>query len=227
MICIYHTKLRKVEGFEMKKQLVTTIIAISFLGLTGNVFAATNEESAAELNSLKQRIADLEIKMQAQSQDTAKAAAQKKENDKLKFSGDFRIRSVWNDGPATFEQRVRLALTDKVNDNTTFYVRWAVMNNNQMGTTARGNDNLPSTSKDDDRTAQDRNIVSDAYMKVDKLFGSNTSVTMGRFGQDIGATGYWNSEGNIGLIDGVKFDTKVEKLRTTVGFANWSPLCIP
>lgn len=208
----------------MKKPLVTAIVAFSFWGLTGSAFAATTEDYTAELNSLKLRMNELETKMQVQKQEAAKEAKKKAEDEKLKFSGDFRIRSVWNGGAASFDQRVRLALTDKVNDNTTFYVRWAVMNNNQMGTTARGNDNLPSTSKDDDRTAQDRNIVSDAYMKVDKLFGSHTSVTMGRFGQDIGATGYWNSEGNIGLIDGIKFDTKIDKLRATVGFANWSPL---
>jgi hypothetical protein len=218
---MYHTKLRKVEGFEMKKQLVTTIVAISFLGLTGNAFAATNEDYTAELDSLKQRMVELETKIQAQP----KAATETtKKTDNLKFSGDFRIRSVWNGGPAAFEQRVRLALTDKVNDNTTFYVRWAVMNNNQMGTTSRSNVNVINTSKDVDMSAQDSNIVSDAYMKVDKLFGSNTSVTMGRFGQDIGATGYWNSAGNIGLIDGIKFNTDEGNLHTTVGFANWSPL---
>lgn len=206
----------------MKKQLVTTIAAISFLGLTGNAFATTNEDYATELNSLKQRMAELESKVQKQA--AKKEAPKKEEMDKLRVNGDFRIRSVWNGGPAGFDQRVRLALTDRVNDNTTFYVRWAVMNNSQMGTTARGNDNIPSNSKDPDLSAQDRNIVSDAYMKVNHLFGSNTSVTMGRFGQDIGATGFWNSEGNIGLIDGIKIDTQIDKLRAIVGYANWSPL---
>ncbi|MEN6567606.1 MAG: hypothetical protein ABFC57_15080 [Veillonellales bacterium] len=207
----------------MKKRLVTSIAMIIILGSTSSVFAAASEDYSAELAMLKQRMAQLEAKMQAQATNT-KAVTKSDEKDNLKFSGDFRVRSVWNGGPATFQERVRLALTDKVNDNTTFYVRWAVMNNNQMGTTARYNDVLPNTSTDDDMSAQDRNIVSDAYMRVDNLFGTKNSVTMGRFGQDIGATGYWNSAGNIGLVDGIKFDTKVNDLKATVGFANWSPL---
>lgn len=207
----------------MKKRLATAILMSLLLSGANIGFAAPSEDYSAELNALKQRMAELEAKMQA-SDTKGKDKTKAKTDDKFKFSGDFRVRSVWSGGPATFEERVRLALTNQVNDNTTFYVRWAVMNNNQMGTTARYNDVLPNNSTDDDMSAQDRNIVSDAYMRVDNLFGTKNSVTLGRFGQDIGATNYWNSAGNIGLIDGIKFDTKVNDLKATIGFANWSAL---
>lgn len=211
----------------MKKKLATMLAMLLMLGSTSQVFAADAASTdtgdyAAELKILKERVSQLETKMQQSAK--PKTPKQSSALEKLQVGGDFRIRSVWNGGPAGFDERVRLALTDKVNDNTTFYVRWAVMKDNAMGTTSKNNDSMIPNADDDNLSATDNNLVSDAYLKIDDLFGTKNSVTMGRFGQTVGATGFWNSAGTLGLIDGIKFETKINDLTATVGFADWSPL---
>ncbi|MPN26217.1 hypothetical protein SDC9_173641 [bioreactor metagenome] len=74
--------------------------------------------------------------------------------------------------------------------NSTFYSRWYVMANNEMGRTINDTSGLNDTRDYADFDAKDKNLVSDAYIKYNKFLGSKNSVTFGRFGQDLGATKY-------------------------------------
>lgn len=215
----------------MKKLVTCAFSMILLFGGATSAFAATSEDYSAELDVLKKQVTEIEAKLKTADTnktetDTKDKEKKTKANDTWNFDGDFRVRSIWNGGAATFAERVRLAVTEKASDTTSFYARWALMNNNQMGTTTRLNDSLlpTKTSVDPDMSSTDNNILSDAYMRIDKLFGTDNVLTIGRFGQDVGATGFWNSAGTYGLLDGVKVDTVSDNLETTVGFANWSPL---
>jgi hypothetical protein len=191
----------------MKKGVVITLTLMFVCSIAGTAFAATNADYAQELDSLKVRMAELEKMLK-----TSKAAPAKSDN-KLSFAGsDFRIRWIndgADDGDSTFQERVRLNMDYKVNDNVTFNARWRVVNENEFGKTGS--------------VGKDGYMLSDANVAMKNVMG--TTMTMGRFSQNFGATGYWNSSA-IGLIDGVKF-TAGKDVKVTAGFANFGAFTSP
>lgn len=202
----------------MNKKLIASLALMFSVGLGGTSFAAVDTDYTAEIEALKQRIADLEKK----ANEKPKAFAAKRD-DGLKLGGDFRIRYIDDhSGDTSVEQRVRLELQKKIDKNASFYGRWYVMNNNEMGRTINDTSGLNDTRDYPDFDAKDKNQVSDAYIEINKFMGSPNTLTFGRFGQDIGATKYWSSAGSLGMIDGIKADIG-KKQNVTVGFANWSP----
>jgi len=154
-------------------------------------------EFAAELNNLGVRVSKLE----------ANASS-------IKFSGDARLRYV--DTGATgdaqkFSQRFRLNMTSNVNDNTSFYGRFMVLNHNEMGTY--------NTAVND--TQLDRFNVTDAAFTTKNFLG--TSLTVGRFSQVMGQTTYFMN--TVGGVDGAKI-VAGNKVKVTAGFANFKPYAV-
>ncbi len=147
-------------------------------------------EFAAELNNLGVRVAKLE-----------------KNASTIKISGDARLRYVHVDkgtaNPA-FAQRWRLVATADINDTTSFYGRWMVMNHNGFGTyNANG-----STSV---------NLLTDATLTVKNLM-SNVSVRGGRYSLNLGETAYL--AGTTGGLDGIEFTWKEGKSALQLGYAD-------
>lgn len=203
----------------MKRCLAVIAVAAFLMNGSAVAFAAEGTDYAAEIKAMKTRIAELESKMQAADKKKPAKAGE----DKVKFGGDFRVRYV-NSDSYSFEQRVRLNLKYKVSDDIDFNARWVVMKDNQMGLTSNYNNQLPNTSNDPNLEATDLNTISDAYVTVKRFLGGDGSFVLGRFGQDIGATRFWNSSGTFGMIDGFKYNTSFGAVKTTIGYANWSPL---
>lgn len=215
--------IKQKEGDKMKKLISASIALLVSLGFNGSVLAASNSENAAEIESLKARIAVLEKGMKEQKEEKGNVKVSTKAKDDWKFGGDFRIRYVdKHDGDPAFEQRVRLGLTHKITEDISFYGRWFIMKDNEMGLSGANNDSLDPAHYSDyaDNDAADNNLLSDAYIRAKSFLGPNT-FTMGRFGQSLGATTYWSSAGTLGLIDGFKVDIGKDQ-NITLGFANWS-----
>jgi len=200
----------------MKKKLALSLALMFSLGITGTAFAAAAPDMAAELASLKARMVELEKSMAI-----AKVAKKDKQENKLSFDGsDFRIRWIKDGadgGDSALMERIRLNMNYKVNDDITFNTRWRVLNENELGTA--GSSGISPAIQ-----GKDSYFVSDANMAIKNVLGS--TMTMGRFSQTFGATGYWNST-TIGLIDGVKFDTKIDKVKLTAGYANFGAFANP
>ena len=144
-------------------------------------------EFAAELNNLGVRVAKLE-----------------KNASTIKFSGDVRLRYVHTDKGATnptFAQRFRLVAQADVNETTSFYGRWHVMNHNTMGTYTQGKSN----------------IITDANMTMKNVF-TNVSARAGRYSLNLGETAYF--AGTTGGLDGLEFTWKEGKSALAFGYAD-------
>lgn len=196
----------------MKKHLTTGLAAVVVLAMSARVFAQpTVEEQETEIASLKARLAVIETQMKEQQIERDKTNAELKKKAKapandFTFYGDARVRAIDSGDGYGFEQRVRLNLEKKVNYDMTFKMRAIMMDENELGTT--GTDDVKSK-------------IDIAYMKFNHLYGdSNSSLKIGRFGQSFGKTGYWSSEGSLGMYDGVEFMTG-NKLKVTAGFGDW------
>lgn len=196
----------------MKKQLATGLTVVVILGMSGSVFAQpTVEEQEAEIASLKARLAVIEtqIKEQQVQQDKTNAAMKKKTKETTNdftIYGDARVRSIDSGDGYGFQERVRVNLEKQVNKDTTFRIRSIMMNENELGTT--GDTDVKSK-------------IDNAYMQFNNLYGDkNSSLRIGRFGQSFGKTGYWSSEGSLGMYDGLEFTTG-NKLKVSTGFGDW------
>jgi len=188
----------------MKKKMVFSLSLALMMSVAGTVFASpstSSDANAKELADLKTRIAALEKGMQTKAN---------KSDNKIDFQGsDLRVRWI-NDGAkngnSVFEQRVRLNMNYKVNEDIAFNARWRVMNENEFGTSG----------------SKDVNTLSDANVIMKNTFGTAATTTIGRFGHDFGATSYWNSTG-WGLIDGFKITTGKD-VKIATGFASFKNL---
>ena len=143
--------------------------------------------------------------------------------------GDIRAKLDHED---VLTQRFRVSIEHPVGDTMRFKGRWAVMNNNEYGlSTAYAKqlfkwNNANAYNRDNiypDFAGADNNWISDAYIEMDRVFGSTLSI--GRFGHTFGATGFWSDAETSGGIDGVKasFDFREGKDNITIGYANFSP----
>ncbi len=122
----------------------------------------------------------------------------------IAVSGDARMRWIDNgSGNTKFSERLRLDLKATVNENTGFYGRIMALNHNELGTY--------KTSTDSDRI-----VVTDAAFTTRNFY--NTTVTVGRFTQQMDPGGYWMS--TVGGVDGLKIATG-KMLKMTAGFANF------
>ena len=193
----------------MKKKLALSLALMFSLGMTGTTFAASEPDMAAELASLKARMAEMEKSMAA-----AKVSKKNDKDNKLSFDGsDFRIRWIKDgkdNGDSALMERVRLNMNYKVNDDITFNARWRLENENELGKTGV--------------VGKDGYLISDANVAIKNVLGS--TMTLGRFSQAFGATGYWNST-SLGLIDGIKFTTKIDGVNVTAGYANFGAYTAP
>lgn len=200
--------MTKGEGKLMSKAFIVTLTIVFALGIGSTAFAAVDPDYAREIEGLKTRIVQLEQAMKA-----AAVKKEAKEENRLNFDGsDFRIRWIKdgaNKGDSTFQERVRLNMNYLVNDDVAFNARWRVENENELGKTGS--------------VGKDGYMLSDANVIMKNVIG--TTMTLGRFSQGFGATGYWNST-TIGLIDGAKVSFGKD-LKVTVGFANFGAYTAP
>ncbi|MDR7866239.1 MAG: S-layer homology domain-containing protein [Sporomusaceae bacterium] len=144
-------------------------------------------EFAAELNNLGVRVAKLE-----------------KNASTIKMSGDARLRYIHQDKGAanpSFAQRFRLVAQADVNDTTSFYGRWMVLNHNTMGTY---------------NTAAS-NVITDANLTM-KGFMPNFDLKAGRYSLNLGETTYY--AGTTGGFDGVELTWKQGKAAFNFGYAD-------
>lgn len=160
-------------------------------------------EFAAELNNLGVRVAKLE-----------------KNASNIKLSGDVRLRYVHVDkgtNNPTFAQRFRLVATADVNDTTSFYARWQVLNHNTMGTYGQTYTIPDYTNQVSALTTTSTNVISDANMTV-KNFLPNISAKAGRYSLNLGeTTGF---AGTTGGFDGIEFTWKEGKAAVQLGYAD-------
>ncbi|HWR06318.1 S-layer homology domain-containing protein [Sporomusa sp.] len=135
-----------------------------------------------------------------------KVSKQAKKASGLVMSGDARLR--WIDdgsGNTKFAERFRINMSAEVNADTSFYGRIVALNHNELGTYKTSTDN-------------DRLNVADAAFTTRNFYG--TTVTVGRFSQQMDPGGYWMN--TTGGVDGIKV-TAGNKLKVTAGFANFGP----
>ena len=200
--------MTKREGKLMSKAFIVTLTLVLALGIGSTALAAADPDYAREIEGLKARITQLEQTMKA-----AAVKKEAKEENRLNFNGsDFRIRWIKdgaNKGNSTFQERVRLNMNYLVNDDVTFNARWRVENENELGKTGS--------------VGKDGYMLSDANVIMKNVVG--TTMTLGRFSQGFGATGYWNST-TIGLIDGVKVSAGKD-LKVNFGYANFGAYTAP
>ncbi|SFL55022.1 hypothetical protein [Pelosinus propionicus] len=134
------------------------------------------------------------------------AVKTEKKTGSIAISGDARVRWVDNgSGNTAFGQRFRLNLNADLNENTSFYGRLVGLNQNEFGTYSNS-------------SGLDRFNVADAAITTKNFYG--TSLTVGRFSQQMDVGGYWMN--TSGGVDGMKV-TAGNKLKVTAGFANFSP----
>ena len=146
-------------------------------------------EFSSELNNLGVRVGNLEKKVGT-----------------VKFGGDARVRWVNKDNvDSDFHQRVRLVGQGDINENTSVYLRWMVLNHNEFGTY-----NTAAT-----------NVMSDAYITHKGLMG-NTDAKVGRYSLNLGQTTYF--AGTTGMIDGAELKYTNSKMSLAGGYADTNAL---
>jgi hypothetical protein len=144
-------------------------------------------EFAAELNNLGVRVAKLE-----------------KNASNIKLSGDVRLRYVHTDkgkDNPTFAQRFRLVAQADVNDTTSFYARWHVLNHNTMGTYVYAK----------------TNALTDANITIKNLL-SNVTARAGRNSVKLDMVGVVAD--TTGGMDGLELTWKEGKSALTFGYAD-------
>ncbi|GBG58020.1 S-layer protein [Sporomusaceae bacterium FL31] len=169
-------------------------------------------EFSAELNNLGVRVAKLEA---SQSN--------------IKFSADARVRWTQTDraavvgtgtvanpqypaekGDNQFKYRFILNMSANVNENTSFSGKLMTNGHQTLGDNDSGNVGYAD---------QDGNVrVAEMALTTKNVLDTGTAVTVGRFSQKVGTTGYLLA--TTGMVDGIKaaFGNKV-KVQT--GFANF------
>ncbi len=146
--------------------------------------------------------------------------------------GDIRAKYAKVGHEDVLTNRFRVSIEHPVGDTMRFKGRWAVMNNNEYGLSTSyakqlfrwNNANVYNSNQTyPDFAGADNNWISDAYIEMDRVFGSTLSI--GRFGHTFGATGFWSDAETCGGIDGVKasFDLRGGKDNITIGYANFAP----
>lgn len=200
-----------------KKCLAATLALAISLGLAGTSFAAPTQQ---DIDQLKKEIAELNMQLKVEQR---KAQVMEKAKDKKadwQFKGDARIKYAESASDSKMLERVRISVDHDMGKDVRFHARWNVMNDNEFGLTNRNAASLYSRSTYyySDFSGADNNWLSDAYVEMDKFLGADT-VTIGRFGQTFGATGFWSDAQTNGGIDGIKLD--LDNKRLTVGFANF------
>lgn len=207
----------KIGDVSMRRKITSVLTAAVVLGSMGTAFAADVDSEKAELNTLKERLAVLESKIAAQdkkinNQEKETKALQEYNKNDFKIGGDARLRyidegSVSKGKGSKFDERFRLTMEKRVNDNASFFSRWVVVNNNRFGQTGEKDNNI---------------LVSNAAFKFNNFMNTkNLELSAGRFGQDFGATQYLLAEAT-GRMDGVKLTQTTDKLQYTVGYADLS-----
>ena len=145
---------------------------------------------------------------------------------------DARTKYAKVDHEDVLTNRFRVSMNAPVGDTMRFKARWAVMNNNEYGLSGNyakglfrynGAEVYDKNRRYPDYSSADNNWMSDAYIEMDRVFGSTLSI--GRFGHTFGATGFWSDAETSGGIDGVKasFDFREGKDNLTIGYANFGP----
>lgn len=164
-------------------------------------------EFAAELNNLGVRVAKLE----------ANASP-------TKITGDVRIRFIDLHDPTKtndFYERIRLNMTAKINDDTTFYGRLmtgyldqgtGTLVTGPAGNTGDGNPNKSSFL-----------IVGNAQMTTKNVFDTGATLILGRQNwQGVDPVGYVVSA-PTGMLDAVQLAFKVDQADLSVGYGDFSP----
>lgn len=144
-------------------------------------------EFSKELNDLGVRVAKLE---KAQSG--------------VKFSGDARVRWIdadRADGKTNFQERVRMYMNGKINEETDFTVKWMWADHTTFGNSDKGTVNMY-----------------EAYASHKGLLGEGTVAKLGRMSQVVGMMGYYlDSTGNF---DGIEVVVPADNLTFTGVFAD-------
>lgn len=190
---------------------LTTLIGINHPLYASDAIETNGDTQNEEIVLLQNRLSALEQELQtlkSQQESTASVKPEKKASslDSVKLYGDARIRAIDSGDGYKFQQRVRLNFEKQLDDHANFRIRSLFMNENEVGTTG---------DKDSHST------IDNAYIEYKKLNNDpSTSVKIGRFGQTFGSTGYWASEGNLGMYDGIEFTTG-KKVKASIGFGDW------
>jgi hypothetical protein len=150
-------------------------------------------EYAAELNNLGVRVAKLEA---SQSN--------------IKMTGDARVRYVNTADDKDFTYRLILGLGANVNENTSFSGKIMTDGHRALGDSDEAAGKVNGV--------RDGLVVSEMALTTKNVLGTGSAVTVGRFSQKIGQTGYFLA--TTGQVDGIKaaFGNKV---KVQAGFANF------
>lgn len=213
------------------KKIIAMMLSTAFsLNVAAIASAAPTPEQLdalrAEIKELRQV---LKVEKAKHKYEKAKDVERSKE---WNVHGDIRAKYAKVDHDDVMANRFRVSIDHQVGDTMRFKGRWAVMNNNEYGlSTAYSKglyrwNNTNAYNRDNiypDFDGADNNWISDAYIEMDRVFGS--TFTIGRFGHTFGATGFWSDAETSGGIDGVKasFDFREGKDNLTIGYANFGP----
>ena len=216
---------------ENSKKYIAMLLSTAFsLNVAAVASAAPSPE---QLDALRAEIKELRQVLKVEKAKHKYQKAKDKERAKeLDIHVDARTKYAKVGHEDVLTNRFRVSMNAPVGDTMRFKARWAVMNNNEYGLSSNYSNSLyrwngdkinSSANTYPDFTSADNNWLSDAYVEMDRVFGSTLSI--GRFGHTFGATGFWSDAETCGGIDGVKasFDLRGGKDNITIGYANFSP----
>ena len=203
------------------------MLTAAVTGSTASVAMAA--PTRAEYEALKAEINDLTKQLQVEeAKDTYRAKKNAKhvspwQTPNWDVSGDARFKFASQNNQSKSMERLRVSVDHRLSKEINFHVRWNVMDDNEFGLSSKRADTLYSDTgsyRYPDFQANDNNWLSHLYVSMDNCLHI-PQVTIGRFGQTFGATGFWGSE-DKGGIDGIKMEL-AKNHRLTVGFADFSP----
>lgn len=197
----------------MKKYLAAAMLVSLSLGFAGTAFAAEAQDASdIKYQQLQAKVAALRAQIAEARAENKKIEKKKEESNvgqKLKLSGDVRIKAINQriGKHTTITESVQLMGHYSFDKDWMVGAKYSFMSDNNMGTSTRNTYGTPNFSAGDERyddyQAADNNVLMNLYVKKNHFLGDN-SIQVGRMGPSILATRYWSDANSSGFYDGVR-----------------------
>lgn len=189
----------------MKKGLHLLCALVILFSISAPGYASSIDNQANPDKALIEK-----LNKQVKEQEERLAKLEKKSDSTISWNGDIRFRWIKFENNATgnTQEAFRLKMNSRVNENTSFFGAFYVMRHTDF---SHGSGAFGTNSKDDDQ------VIAAALTTKNFLNNKGANVTLGRYWDSIGATGYWMT--GLGL-DGVKL-TFGDQLKVGLAYANF------